>query len=93
MSSAADDLATRNTTPAAFKVTKQGSEFGLQSNGSNSGMPERQTEKLPKRENDPTALEVILGLINNEEEEKASEYMKGHVSQEIINDTFLYDAQ
>ena len=32
-------------------------------------------------------------MINQEDEEKASAYMKGHISQEIINDTFLFDAQ
>ena len=52
-----------------------------------------QTERLPKtRENDPTALDVILGLINEEDETKASEYMKGHLEQDVINDTFLMDA-
>ena len=73
MRSQADELAMRQTAPAPSKLSKQGSEFETPN------QPERQTEKLPKRENDPTALEVILGLIDNEEEEKASVYMKGHV--------------
>ena len=40
------------------------------------------TARLPKnRENDPTALEVILSLIDKDEDERASHYMKGHLEQ------------
>jgi len=51
------------------------------------------TEFAKKREGDPTALDVIMSLINEEEEKKASHFMKGHISQEIINETFLMDAE
>jgi hypothetical protein len=47
---------------------------------------------LPKKEHDPTALDVISTLIDEKEEEKASKYMKGHVSQDLIHETFLMDA-
>lgn len=51
------------------------------------------TERIPRtRENDPTALDIIQALIDPDEEEKQSEYMKGHVSQEKIHETFLMDA-
>lgn len=51
------------------------------------------TAKLPKtKDNDPTALDVISDLINPAEEEKASVYMKGHIDQDIINETFLMNA-
>ena len=46
-----------------------------------------------KKSNDPTALEVIENLIDPSEEQKASEYMKGHISKSIIDDTFLYEAK
>ena len=53
-----------------------------------------QTARLPKnRKNDPTALEVILSLIDKDEDERASHYMKGHLEQQIINDTFLLNAE
>ena len=52
-----------------------------------------QTMALPRGENDPSALDVILSLINKDEDEKASEYMKGHISQELIQETFLMDAK
>ena len=53
-----------------------------------------QTEKLREREDihDPSALDVITGMIDPNSEAKASSYMKGHVSEEIINETFLKDA-
>ena len=41
----------------------------------------------------PSALEVIQSLIDPKEEEKASVFMKGHVSKTIIDDTFLYEAK
>ena len=50
-------------------------------------------EQSKRRDNDPTALDVILNLINKEEDEKVSAYLKGHISQEVINDTFLMDAK
>ena len=41
----------------------------------------------------PTALEVINSLIDPNEDAKASEHMKGHISKAIIDDTFLYEAK
>lgn len=41
----------------------------------------------------PTALEVIQNLVNQEADEKASVHMKGHISKAIIDDTFLYEAK
>ena len=41
----------------------------------------------------PTALEVIDGLIDKEEEQKASAFLKGHISKSIIDDTFLFEAK
>ena len=63
----------RNTAPI-----KAGNEnFSSDLSSENRGV----TEKIPKnKENDPTALDVILGLINEDDESKASEYMKGHIS-------------
>lgn len=49
-------------------------------------------KELPRKEDDPTALDVINTLIDEKEEQKASEYMKGHVSQDLIHETFLMDA-
>ena len=81
-----DQFANRGASaPFAAKVELQSSEAASSERA--------QTTKLPKnRENDPTALDVILGLIDKGEDEKASHYMKGHLEQEIINDTFLMDA-
>ena len=45
------------------------------------------------RTNDPTALEVIESLVDPTDDQKASEYMKGHISKSIIDDTFLYEAK
>ena len=42
---------------------------------------------------DPSALDVIKQIINPDKDQKASEHMKGHVSQEVINETFLMDAK
>jgi len=41
----------------------------------------------------PTALDVIKNLINQDEDERASAHMKGHISKSIIDDTFLYEAK
>lgn len=41
----------------------------------------------------PTALEVIQSLVNDEDDQKASAHMKGHISKAIIDDTFLFDAK
>ena len=41
----------------------------------------------------PTALEVINSLIDPQEDAKASDHMKGHISKAIIDDTFLYEAK
>ena len=74
----------RNTTqPGSMRETLEGLD-----------MSQRQaTIMLPKnRENDPTALDVISDLINPNEEAKASVYMKGHIDQETINETFLMNA-
>ena len=46
-----------------------------------------------RKSNDPTALEVIEGLVDQKEEKKASDYMKGHISKSLIDDTFLYEAK
>ena len=80
--SAADQQA-RSTQPAgSTQATFEGLEIS-----------QRMTAKLPKtKDNDPTALDVISDLINPAEEEKASVYMKGHIDQDIINETFLMNA-
>ena len=36
---------------------------------------------------------MIQGLIDPAEEQKASSYMKGHISKSIIDDTFLFEAK
>ena len=41
----------------------------------------------------PTALDVINTLIDPEEEQKASVFMKGHISKSAIEDTFLFEAK
>ena len=41
----------------------------------------------------PSALDVIKTLIDPQEEEKASVFMKGHISKSAIEDTFLFEAQ
>lgn len=46
-----------------------------------------------RRDNDPSALEIISNLINPVQEEKASVYMKGHVDEHLINETFLLNAE
>ena len=86
-SSATEDFLRNTVTP----IKNQGSEL---SSGPDTIEGRAQTEKIPRnRENDPTALDVIGELVNKLEEQKASVYMKGHISQEIINDTFLMDAK
>ena len=40
----------------------------------------------------PSALDVIETLIDPTEEEKASVFMKGHISKSAIEDTFLFEA-
>lgn len=47
---------------------------------------------LRKPEHDPTALDVIGKLINPDEEKKSSQWMKGHLDEKVINDTFLMNA-
>ena len=42
---------------------------------------------------DPTALDVISTLLNPAEEKKSSAWMKGHLDEKVINDTFLMDAE
>ena len=77
---------------ASAAVTVKGAINEFQS--SEEASSERlQTVKVPKnRQNDPTALDIIQGLIDKDEDERASHYMKGHLEQEIINNTFLMDA-
>ena len=41
----------------------------------------------------PTALDVINTLIDPDEEQKASVFMKGHISKSAIEDTFLFEAK
>ena len=48
---------------------------------------------LRKPGHDPTALDVISNLINPDEEKKSSAWMKGHLDEKVINDTFLMDAE
>ena len=36
---------------------------------------------------------MIEGLVDPKEEKKASDYMKGHISKSLIDDTFLYEAK
>ena len=48
---------------------------------------------LRKPEHDPTALDVISNLINPLEEKKSSAWMKGHLDEKVINDTFLMNAE
>ena len=54
--------------------------------GSGSGDPRKTT-------NDPTALEVIESLISPDDEKIASKHMKGHISKQVIDDTFLFEAR
>ena len=44
-------------------------------------------------EKNPSALDVIATLIDPQEEEKASVFVKGHISKSAIEDTFLFEAQ
>jgi len=54
--------------------------------------PQEIDEKKNNPDN-PTALDVIETLIDPEEEQKASVFMKGHISKSAIEDTFLFEAQ
>jgi hypothetical protein len=56
-------------------------------------MPNATGSTDSKKSNDPTALEVIENLVDPSEEVKASEYLKGHISKSLIDDTFLYEAK
>lgn len=85
-SGATTDEFLRKTTQTPIRQESQLAE--------NDQMERSQTVKeLPRhKENDPTALDVINQLIDKKEEEKASHHMKGHLSQNIIHETFLMDA-
>ena len=76
------------------ELAKQTSDLNEpQDNAGGSGTKNSESNESSRKTQDPTALEVIETLIDPEEDKKASEYLKGHVSKSIIDDTFLYEAK
>ena len=62
-------------------------------NGGGSSTDGGDTKGAKGQVHNPTALEVINSLIDPQEDARASDHMKGHISKAIIDDTFLYEAK
>ena len=69
------------------------SPSNVDNNQRQGGSSSNETNGDPSKHHNPTALEVIQGLIDPDEEHKASAHMKGHISKSIIDDTFLFEAK
>jgi len=82
---------------SSTSMTRTGSQISVPNNISvDSGLGDAMQEAISvvkdQKGGQPTALEVIEEL-TKQNDEMPSKYMQGHISKQIIEDTFLVDAQ